>query len=38
MTEKPAESYDSDKGNDKIISVLQNVIKVMVILKKGGGG
>ena len=35
MTEKSAESYVSDKGNDKTISVLQNVIKVIVVLKKG---
>ena len=38
MTEKSAESYVSDKGNDKEISILQNVIKVMVVLKRGGGG
>ena len=36
MTEKSAESYVSDKGNDKAISILQNVIKVMVVLKGGG--
>ena len=35
MTEKSAESNVSDKGNDKTISLLQNVIKVMVVLKKG---
>ena len=32
---KSAESYVSLKGNDKAISILQNVIKVMVVLKKG---
>ena len=31
---KSAESYISLKGNDKAISILQNVIKVMVVLKK----
>ena len=38
MTEKSAESYVSDKGNDKAISIHKNVIKVMVVLKGGGGG
>ena len=38
MTEKSAESYVSDKGNDKAISFLKNAIKVMVVLKKGGDG
>ena len=38
MTEKSAESYVSDKGNDKEIPILQDVIKVMVVLKNGGGG
>ena len=32
---KYAESYVSLKGNDKAISILQNVIKVTVVLKKG---
>ena len=35
MAKKSAESYISPKGNDKAISILQNVIKVMVVLKKG---
>ena len=35
MAKKSAESYVSLKGNDKAISILQNVIKVMVVLKKG---
>ena len=35
MAKKYAESYVSLKGNDKAISILQNVIKVMVVLKKG---
>ena len=35
MTKKSAESYVSLKGNDKAISSVQNVIKVMVVLKKG---
>ena len=35
MAKKSAESYISLKGNDKAISILQNVIKVMVVLKKG---
>ena len=33
MTEKSAESCVSSKGNDKAISILQNVIKVMMVLK-----
>ena len=32
---KSAESYVSLKGNDKAIPIFQNVIKVMVVLKKG---
>ena len=35
MAKKSAESYVSLKGNDKAISILQNVIKVMLVLKKG---
>ena len=35
MANKSAESYVSLQGNDKAISILQNVIKVMVVLKKG---
>ena len=35
MAKKSAESYVSIKGNDKAISILQNIIKVMVVLKKG---
>ena len=35
MAKKSAESYVSLTGNDKAISILQNVIKVMVVLKKG---
>ena len=35
MAKKSAESYVSLKGNDKAISILQNVIKVIVVLKKG---
>ena len=35
MAKKSAESYVSLKGNNKAISTLQNVIKVMVVLKKG---
>ena len=35
MAKKSAKSYVSLKGNDKAISVVQNVIKVMVVLKKG---
>ena len=35
MAKKSAESYVSLKGNDKVISILQNVIKVMLVLKKG---
>ena len=35
MAKKSAESYVSLKGNDKAISIVQNVIKVMVVLKKG---
>ena len=31
MTKKSAESYVSLKGNDKANSILQNVIKVIVI-------
>ena len=31
MTKKSAESYVPLKGNDKAISILQNVIKVIVI-------
>ena len=31
MAKKSAESYVSLKGNDKAISILQNVIKVIVI-------
>ena len=34
MAKQSAESYISLKGNDKAISILQNVIKVMVVLKK----
>ena len=34
MTEQSAESYVSLYGNDKAISILQNVKKVMVVLKK----
>ena len=34
MAKKSAESYFFLKGNDKAISILQNVIKVMVVLKK----
>ena len=37
MTEKSAESDVSDKGNDKEISIHKNVIKVMVVLKRGRG-
>ena len=32
---KSAESYVFLKGNDKAISILQNVRKVVVVLKKG---
>ena len=35
MAEKSAESYVSPKGNDNAISILPNVVKVMVVLKKG---
>ena len=35
MAKKSAESYVSLMGNDKAISILQNIIKVMVVLKKG---
>ena len=35
MAKKSAESYVSLKGNDKAISILQNVIKVMVVLQRG---
>ena len=35
MAKKSAESYVSLSGNDKAISILQIVIKVMVVLKKG---
>ena len=35
MAKKSAESYVSLKGSDKAISILQNVIKVMGVLKKG---
>ena len=31
MAKKSAESYVSLKGNDKAISIIQNVIKVIVI-------
>ena len=34
MAEKSAESYVSRMGNDKAISILPNVIKVMVVLKR----
>ena len=35
MAKKSPERYVSLKGNDKAISIFQNVIKVMVVLKKG---
>ena len=35
MAKKSAESYVFLTGNDKAISILQNVIKVMVVLKMG---
>ena len=35
MAKRSAESYLSLKGNDKAISILQNVLKVMKLLKKG---
>ena len=35
MAKKSAESHVSLNGNDKAISILQNVIKVMVVLNKG---
>ena len=35
MAKNSAESFVSLKGNDKAISILQNVITVMVVLKKG---
>ena len=35
MAKKSAGSYVSLNGNDKAISILQNVIKAMVVLKKG---
>ena len=34
MTEKSAESHISRKCNDTAISILPNVIKVMVVLKR----
>ena len=37
MAENFAENYVSLKGNDKAISILQNVIKVMVVNKGNGG-
>ena len=37
MTETSAESDVSDKGNENAISIHKNVIKVMVVIKRGRG-